>query len=222
VSTIKNRLLLLYLEDPALKTDDNLHKKYKAVFGENDNGQEVYQTIQDLSQHDILIDFDPEFEAFNDFISLTHKEHGDIDLCDIEISGMDSFLALGPKSIVAVIENADELAETAVEMGFSKALAHLKNLPIDAGKWTGLPTGFRFTKEVQTRVVHILKKAQIELDCLVLTNEERAKASAYIDCALVMAQLPDPEPDIVALMIQRLLILVGLVGFFADLKGIFN
>jgi hypothetical protein len=222
MSEIKNRLLLLFLEEPKLYTDDSLLKKYREVYGDSWNGHEVYESIQELSRHDQLADFDPEFEAFNDFISVTHKEHGDIEFGDLEIQGMDSFMALGPKSIVTIIENANELAEFAAESGLTKALAHLKNMPIDASKWTGLPTGFKFTKQVQLKVVEALNKARSELVGLGLSNAEHAKASAYIDCALIMAALPDPEPDIIALLIKRFLAIFAVVGVFADLKGIFD
>ena len=222
MSDIKNRLLLLFLEDTKLFTDDALLKRYKEAYGDNGDGAEAYEAIQELSRHDELVEFDPEYEAFNDFISVTHKEFGDIEFSDLDIQGMDSFLALGPKSVATIIENADGLAEFATDAGLSKALMYLKNLPVDASNWTGLPKGFTFTKEVQQKVIVALENARVELEGLSLSNAQHAKASAYIDCALIMAQAPDPEPDVVAFLIKRLWMVLAGVGLLADLKGIFS
>ena len=221
VSIQKSRVLAILMEQDSYFTEYGLKRDYEEAFDGSVDEAEFKKIVAQLTGNDTLIDFDVESDGL-DGVIIDHDEHGQLNSDDYTIIGAGTFLALGPAFPVALHQDLSSVSEAAADGSLSETLRLLSLLPIDSSQWTGLPKGFRFTPEVQKKVVNILEMARHEVGKLELTNAEAAKASAYIDCALVMAQLPEPEPDVVALLIKRLLIVVGVIGIFADLKGIFG
>jgi hypothetical protein len=217
----KSRVLALLMEQDSYFTEYGLRREYEEAFASPVDEAEFKKIVSQLTGNDTLIGFDVEEDGL-DGVLIDHNEHGPLESSDYSIIGADTYLAMGPAFPVALHQNLSAVSEAAADGGLSESLRLISLLPVDSSQWTGLPTGFRFTPEMQNKVVDILQKAHRQVSTLGLTNAEAAKATAYIDCALMMAQLPEPEPDLVALLVKRLLVVVGAIGFFADLKGIFS
>jgi hypothetical protein len=221
VSVQKSRVLALLMEQDSYFTEFGLQRDYEDAYGSSVDEAEFKKIVWQLTTNDTLIGFDVESDGL-DGVLFDHNEYGQLDQDDFTIIGTDTYFAMGPAFPVALHQDLLAVSEAATEGGLSEALRLMSLLPVDSSQWTGLPKGFRFTPEVQRKIVNILEQARNQVSGLGLTNTEAAKVSAYIDCALILAQLPEPEPDVVALLIKRLLVVVGAIGFFADLKGIFD
>jgi hypothetical protein len=220
VTVRKSRLLAVLMEQDSYFTEYGLRRDYQQNFGKVDEA-EFKKLVSQLQGNDTLITFDLEEDGM-DGILIDHNEHGQLASGDYTIIGAETYLSIGPAFPVALNQDLAAVAEAAAEAGLSETLRLISLLPVDSSGWTGLPKGFRFTPEVQARVINILEMARAQISTMELSNAECAKASAYIDCALTLTQLPEPEPDLIALLVKRLLIVVGAIGFFADLKEIFG
>jgi hypothetical protein len=209
------------MEQDSYFTQYGLKHDYEKAFGEVADEEEFKKLVWQLQSNDTLISFDVETDGL-DGVLVDHPEHGQVSIDECTIIGAETYLAIGPAFPVALQQDLTAVSESAAEGGLPEALRLIGLLPADSSRWTGLPVGLRFTPAVQSKVVHALEKARAQLTTIELTNAECAKASAYIDCALMMAQLPEPEPDLVALLIKRFLVVVGALGVFADLNSLFD
>ena len=219
--TPRSKMLAVLMEQDSYFTQFGLIHDYTKAFGAGDGEADIKRLISDLESDATLIGFDVESDGM-DGILIDHNEYGQLDPNDCDIVGAQNYLSIGPAFPIAVHHELNSISEAAVAGGFSEALRLLALLPINSSGWSGTPSSLRLTPEIQTKIVMVLERARLELNDYSFSNVEAKTASAYIDCALIMAQLPDPEPDIVALLIKRLLIIVGFVGVFADFKEIFS
>jgi hypothetical protein len=219
--TPKSKMLAVLMEQDSYFTQFGLIHDYTTAFGADDGEAEIKRLISDFESDATLIGFDVESDGM-DGILIDHNEHGQLDPNDYDVIGAANYLSIGPAFPIVVHQELNSISEAAVVGGFSETLRLLALLPVDSSGWTGTTSNLRFTPEIQTKIVAVLEHARLELNDYSLSNVEAKKASAYIDCALIMAQLPEPEPDLVALLIKRLLVIVGFVGVFADFKEIFS
>ena len=212
--------MALLLEQDSFFTDYGIRADYEKSFGAVDDEDAFKRSLYELTSNDTMIAFDVEDDGL-DGVYVDHEKHGTIDLSECSIMGTDRYYSIGPAFPVALHADLGAISEAAVDGGLSEAFRMISMLPVDSSAWTGISKDFRFTAEVQTKLVSTLEIARNQISTLQLSNVEAARAKAYIDCALMLADLPDPEPDVIAMLIKRLLLVVGAVGVFADLKGIF-
>ncbi|WP_141395752.1 hypothetical protein [Sphingomonas spermidinifaciens] len=215
---MKARLLAMLLEQDSFFTDFGLKRDFEQAFGEP-NSQEYSTTLAALKANDTIIAFDVEADGL-DGVILDHPDHGQIDLKECSPITVDTFFAIGPSFAVEMHQDLYSVSEAAADGGLSEALRLIKLLPIDSSKWTGEHRALRFTPQVQSKLLLILERARAEVAQLQLSNAEAARVAAYVESAQLLAELPDPEPDLIRLLVQRILLIVGVVGFAGDLKGL--
>jgi hypothetical protein len=220
MSVSQVKLSALILEQDSFFTEFGLRSEYEKAF-EAVSEEDFRKSCNDMVTNGALIQFDVENDGM-DGVLIDHEEHGQLESQDFHIVGADTYLAVGPHFVPLVQQDSAAIAKEASSGGLAQALQILGMLPIDSSKWTGLDGKLRFTPEVQAQTIELLQRAQTQVSTLGLSNVDAAKATAYIECALMLAQLPEPEPDIIALLIKRLLIVIGTVSFAADLRGLFG
>lgn len=197
-----------------------LYVLYKRKYVNSDEELDRFKAVvYRLTKDDVLTDFDTEFEIA-DQLSVEHAEHGHLDLTDINFIGFDELVAIGPRFVERVRFRCSEIMEQAAAAGLSNAMNVLKQLPIESWKWTGLSTNFVFDAAAQSRVVKLLKQADDEIK--ITNNYDGAQAKAFIKAALILAESPQPQPDLVWEIIQRVSAIVGLLSGIETLISIFK
>jgi len=215
------RIVAIMLEASKLQTWSQISSKFSSKFGSQKDYQLFRAALGKLRDNGTLIEFSPEYEAIETAVSVSHPTHGDLEPYDLEFTGMDEFLSLGPASVNLINERSSVLAEFAAELGLANALDRLRRLPIDSRKWTGLPSAFVFNDAVKSRCVSLLEEAKSEL-----SNERQNSkvdhAHDLITAALVLAQTNEPEPELVWLIVQRLAAVIGLTQAVIGLQNLFK
>ncbi len=216
----KARLLAALLEQDSFFTEYGLNRDFEQAFGRSGVQVEEFKAaFRSLESNGSLVAFNLESDGL-DGVVLDHDDHGPISGQDFSVLSAEIYYALGSAFPVELQDNLSEVSEAAIDGGFSEAIRLLKMLPVDSSRWTGMSPVLRFSPVVQSKTIEILQRARSSVSNLSLTNSEAAKVAAYIDSALLLADLPDPEPDLVRIMVKRIALIVGMIGFVADLKSL--
>jgi hypothetical protein len=219
---VSDRILAIFLNQDDLVQVGIAELIYRRAFGDNDEGRKEFRRVFfQLTKRDVLIEYDSEFE-FADTLLVEHSEHGQLANSDLSYIGFEDLAAIGPGFVAAVRERSSEIFEQAVDAGFDHALERLRDLPIESWKWTGLSEGFVFDDTVKSKVIKLLRSADDELGSLELTNHETSQARALIKAALILADAPRPEADLVWEIIQRISAIIGIVSGIQGLSSIFK
>lgn len=216
----ENDIFLVFLE----RGDDPLTNYGIAqALGENphDPEREVSNVVARMVKNEILVEFDIEHDALDDVI-IERDKYGPLDNSDLSYVLTGNLYGLGPKCLEFVDDRKSQLMMEAADRGLVNALQRLRNLRVDSSSWTGLPAGFSFTPQVQARVVQLLGRAISEVDKSDLGNNAKAQTSAYLRAALVLAEAPDPPPDLVAELLRRIRYAGELVGFLSSMTGLLS
>lgn len=93
--------------------------------------------------------------------------------------------------------------------------------PIESSTWTGLPSGFQLSQQLQQKLVADLDRAEEALGLAILSQEERSQARAYIIAIRVLAEAPDPQADLIWEMIGRVNQISGIASLFVSIIALF-
>jgi len=218
--SVRARLLAALLEQDSFFTEYGLKRDFEQAFGVNGvQADEFKAAFRSLESNGSLVAFNLESDGL-DGVVLDHHDHGPISGQDFSVLSAEIYYALGSAFPVELQDNLSEVSEAAIDGGFSEAIRLIKMLPVDSSRWTGMSPVLRLSPVVQSKTIEILQRARSSVLQLSLTNSEAAKVAAYIDSALLLADLPDPEPDLVRIMVKRIALIVGMIGFVADLKSL--
>lgn len=185
----------------------------------SDPERAVTKILHAMVQANILVEFDVESDGL-DGVLVEHNEFGSLDNDELSFSNIDNIYCLGPKAFGFLDERKSHLAELASDRGLGSALERLMKLRADSSSWTGLPTGFSFTPEVQAKVIKLLTDAIDEVERSSLGNSTKVQAGGYLQAALILARAPDPQPDLIAILLKRLRLTLEAVGLFANVLGL--
>jgi hypothetical protein len=221
VNVDPNRLVCLFLEEDEPSSVGGLKFVYERAFGSGIAFEDIRHAARPLVESGVLIEFDPESEAIDGAL-FDHPVHGQFAGDELTVLNVDTYFGLGPKAPFYVDQNKELLIEASLNGGLAEAFDCLRELSIDSSKWTGLQAGFKFTPAVQAKLLELLESARKSLGDIELSNSQASKASAYIDCAVLLTNSPEPEPGLVRELLKRLLLVVPIIGVFADLKSIFS
>ncbi|HEX8126292.1 MAG TPA: hypothetical protein VF548_11980 [Allosphingosinicella sp.] len=190
------------------------------MFGAEFSQGEVRDVIAKLVKQEVLVETDIEWDIlFGE--TLSHNQHGELDTNDFNFN-FDELLNLGPAALNFTEENARDLREAAAVGQLPRALTILQKLSVDSAQWTGLPRGFRFTPEVKHTLVRLLREADRQLEQSGLPNSQAAQAKAYVHSAILLAEAPDPQPDLIWEMVQRGGALASIGQFFIAIIALFT
>jgi DNA-binding MarR family transcriptional regulator len=102
------------------------------------------------------------------------------------------------------------------------------NIPIespastaDSSRWTGLPSGFRWSEEKREKLIDQLGAIEGALDSSSLGNVDKAQARAYVVAARALAEAPEPEPDLIWEVLQRANAVSGIASLFVAIIALF-
>jgi hypothetical protein len=84
-----------------------------------------------------------------------------------------------------------------------------------------LPKGFQLTEAKREQLIILLKDAELKLDCIDATNNEKSTARAYIIAALTLADAPDPPIDILWEAINRANSVAGVASLLVAVVALF-
>jgi hypothetical protein len=94
--------------------------------------------------------------------------------------------------------------------------------PVDSSSWTGLPRDFRLTEARRVSLVRALDKAEEVASNLPLGQEAQAQLRAYIGAARVLAEAPEPQPDLIWELVNRADALAGVASLFVSILALFT
>jgi hypothetical protein len=208
------------LEQDSFFLENSLFSEMKEVIPDLTEG-DFNEIFSELDSDGTLVAFDVEEDGL-DGVLIDHEDHGSLKSEDLFIIGASIQYSLGAAFPIKLFPIRHEVAEAAFGAGLKEASRLLSLLPIDSSSWTGVQPDFRFDDASKSKVIDLIKSARKYLEGSALSNADHAKADAYLDCALRLAELPEPEPDFIAEFIKRALIVMGLVGWIADLKALFG
>jgi DNA-binding PadR family transcriptional regulator len=92
---------------------------------------------------------------------------------------------------------------------------------IDSTNWTGLPTNFVLTQELQAKLVADLDRAEQALQFASISQHERSQARAYIIAMRTLAEAPEPQADLIWEMLARLNQMAGIASLFVSIIALF-
>jgi hypothetical protein len=92
---------------------------------------------------------------------------------------------------------------------------------IDSSRWTGLPSDFVLTAQKQATLIKLLEDAEHKLDAVGASNTDKSMARAYIVAARVLADVPEPQADIIWELISRANQLAGIASLFVSIIALF-
>ena len=219
---VSDRILAIFLDQNDLVQVGVAELIYTRSFGDGDDAKRDFRRIfWQLVKSDVLIEYDTETEI-SDELHVEHSEHGHLSNVDLSYIGFEELAAIGPGFVAAVRDRASEIFEQALSSGLTRAIERLRALPIESWKWTGLSKNFVFDDAVKSKVIDLLKSADAELAGLNLTNYQVSQAKALLKAALVLADAPQPQPDLVWELIQRISAIIGIVAGIQSLSSIFK
>jgi hypothetical protein len=125
----------------------------------------------------------------------------------------------GPQDLLAPI--------SVMESSFGPNDAVLRPVPelhseaIDSSSWTGLPSNFQLTQDIQAKLVRDLDSAEAALTTLTVSQDERSQARAYIIAIRVLAEAPEPQTDLIWEMLTRANQISGIASLFVSIMALF-
>ena len=209
------------MEQDSYFTQYALASDFETYFPNSFDEQRFKKVFWEFEKSSQLVALDAEFDVIQD-LSLEHHEHGPIEVKDVDFTGADIYYAMGPACVVSFYENLSEISQAAAEGGLSETLRLTSLMPTDSSAWTGIPKALKYDQKVQAQAVELLEDARRKLSTMSLSNADHKTASGYVECALILMNLPEPELSLTQHFVRRLLTIVGVVGVFADLKEIFS
>lgn len=215
------QFMAILMEQDSYFTQYALASDFQSHFPNSFEEQRFKKVFWEFEKSSQLIALDAEHDVIQD-LTLEHHEHGPLEVKDVDFTGTDIYYAMGPACVVSFHENISEISQAAAEGGLKEVLRLASLLPTDSSGWTGIPKSLKYDQKVQTQAVRLLEEAQLKLSDLSLSNSDYKATSGYIECALILMNLPEPEPSLAQYFVKRALAIVGLVGVFADLKEIFS
>jgi hypothetical protein len=93
--------------------------------------------------------------------------------------------------------------------------------PKSSFAWTGLPSNFQLTQEIQARLVNDLDRADAALATATVSQDERSQARAYIIAMRVLAEAPEPQADLIWEILGRANQISGIASLFVSIMGLF-
>jgi len=218
--SLEAQFLAVLMEQDSFFTDYSLRKELKEAFP-TFSDEEYNAIFRDFESDGTLIAFDLE----NDGLvgeSFDHDDHGQIEAQELSLlSGGTYFYSLGTAFPIRLHSQRSAVLQAALDGGLSEAARLLSNLPFDASTWTGRVEKLSFDAKAKSKFVALIKEARSCLDAAELNNLEYSKASAYLDCALLLAEQPEPDADLLAELVRRAIQLIGALSLMADLKSLF-
>ena len=92
---------------------------------------------------------------------------------------------------------------------------------IDSSAWTGLPSSFVLTEQKRETLAAMLQEADLALDFVGASNQEKAMARAYIVAAKTLANAPEPPADLIWELINRANQISGVAALLVSIIGLF-
>ena len=96
------------------------------------------------------------------------------------------------------------------------------HLAIDSSQWTGVPSRNALNEERSAKLVRFLDEAEQQIADLLLGQEERAQARAFIVASRVLAEAPEPPADLIWILLQRLNNIAGIASLFISMMALFQ
>lgn len=142
---------------------------------------------------------------------------------------LESYADIGSDFLAEALEAAEERLSTVGDKeGDSKigtAQDEVVDFPLsgamDSSSWTGLPTNFELTQQLQKRLVSDLDRVEAALADAAISQDERSQARAYIIAMRVLAEAPEPQTDLIWEMLGRVNQLAGVASLFVSIVALF-
>jgi len=93
---------------------------------------------------------------------------------------------------------------------------------VSSARWTGLPSDFDLSEEKRGALISLLHDAELALDSVSVSNNEKAMARAYIVAAKVLADAPEPPADLIWELIGRANALSGIASLLVSIIALFT
>ena len=221
MSELRAKVLATLLEQDSFFTRYGLKHSYEQFFGALSDDGPFKKVVSQFQSSDVIIGFNLQEDGLGDAI-LDHHEYGSLNASDITVLGDDEYLALGPAYAVELYADTSSVAEAAAEGGCREALRLIKLLPIDSSGWTGVRATLSFDDKVKSKILDLLKKADLEMDAMSLSNVDHSQARALLKAALVLAEAPDPDPVLISTIVRRLSEIIGLTSAVLGILSFFR
>jgi hypothetical protein len=219
---VSDRILAIFLNEDDIVRVGGAALIYQRTFGGDEGAKKDFRRVfWQLVKDDILIEYDTETEIADE-LHVEHSEHGHLNNSDLSYIGFEELAAIGPAFVSAVRERSSEICEQALNGGLSHAFERLRQLPIESWKWTGLPESFVLDDAAKSKVIELLHLADVELSDRDLSNYQISQAKALIKAALILADAPKPQADLVWEIIQRISAIIGIAAGIQGLSSIFK